>query len=223
MASKILTPGTLALACRERIIMKKRNYFSFVRGLRITGLGIFAAVFFFCAYPGRAQDALSPDAAKAFADAGLPLLKQKVLPQDFSLPLAAPGILGKLQNLKELKGKVVFLNFWATWCGPCRSEMPSMQVLYDTYKEKGLEILAVNSGEKSDQVLAFMKSNKLSFPAALDTDGKVSNIYGIQAIPTSYLIDRDGYIITRVTGSINWNTPKIRSALDILLKQPANS
>jgi len=164
-----------------------------------------------------AQDALPPDTVKAFADAGLPLLKQKVAPQDFSLPLAAPGAIGKLQGLNDLKGKVVFLNFWATWCGPCRAEMPSMQVLYDSYNEKGLEILAVNCGEKPEQVLSFLKANKLSFPAALDLDGKVSGVYGIQAIPTTYLIDRDGYIIARVMGSINWNTPKIRAALEKLL------
>jgi len=177
----------------------------------------FTVLFLLCTFSVRAQDAFPPDTAKAFADAGLPLLKQKVAPQDFSLPLAVQGTIGKLQNLNELKGKVVFLNFWATWCGPCRAEMPSMQVLYDNYREKGLEILAVNCGEKQEQVLSFLKSNKLSFPAALDTDGKVSNIYGIQAIPTTYLIDRDGNIIARVMGSINWNTPKIRSALEKLL------
>ena len=165
-----------------------------------------------------AQDAFPSEMVKAFGDAGLPLLKQKVDPRDFSLPLAVPGGLGKYQSLKDLQGKVVFLNFWATWCGPCRAEMPSIESLYGRYRDKGLEVLAVNSGEKLDQVLAFMKTNKLSFPAALDTDGKVSGIYGIQAIPTTYLIDRDGKIIARMMGSINWDTPKMRTALEYLLK-----
>jgi len=177
----------------------------------------FAALFILCACSARAQDTVPQDMARVFADAGLSLLKQKVAPQDFALPLAVPGTIGKLQSLSQLKGKVVFLNFWATWCGPCRAEMPSMQVLYDSYREKGLEILAVNCGEKQDQVLSFLKSNKLSFPAALDADGKVSGVYGIQAIPTTYLIDRDGNIVARVMGSINWNTPKVRAALEKLL------
>jgi len=176
-----------------------------------------AALLIFCSCSAWAQDVLPPDTVKAFADAGLPLLTRKVAPRDFSLPLAAPGVMGKLQGLSELKGKVVFLNFWATWCGPCRAEMPSMQVLYDSYNEKGLEILAVNCGEKQDQVLSFLKANKLSFPAALDADGKVSSVYGIQAIPTTYLSDRDGNIIARVMGSINWDTPKVRAALEKLL------
>ncbi|MCL2318593.1 MAG: TlpA family protein disulfide reductase [Treponema sp.] len=179
---------------------------------------IFAAVFILFSGSVRAQNTFSHDMVKAFNDAGLPLLSQKVAPRDFSLPLAVPGTLGKMQSLAQLKGKVVFLNFWATWCGPCRAEMPSMEALHSRYKDKGLEILAVNSGEKLDQVLGFMKTNKLTFPAALDADGKVSGTYGIQAIPTTYLIDRDGYIIARMTGSINWDTPKMRTALEYLLK-----
>ena len=177
----------------------------------------FAAFILLWSCSASAQNAASTDVAKAFAEAGLPLLQQKVAPSDFSLPLAVPGSVGKLQTLNDLKGKIVFLNFWATWCGPCRAEMPSMEALYGRYREKGLEILAVNSGEEQGQVLAFMKNNKLTFPVALDSDGKVSGTYGIQAIPTTYLIDRDGNIIARVMGSINWDTPKVRAALEKLL------
>ena len=185
--------------------MKKRFFYGIV------------ALFILCAGSVRAQDAFPPDTVKAFADAGLPLLKQKVAPRDFSLPLAVPGTIGKLQTLNDLKGKVVFLNFWATWCGPCRAEMPSMEALHNSYREKGLEILAVNSGENQAQVLAFMTGNQLSFPVALDMDGKVSMAYGIQAIPTSFLIDREGKIIARLVGSLDWDTPKIRAAMEMLL------
>jgi thiol-disulfide isomerase/thioredoxin len=165
-----------------------------------------------------AEDTVSSDTARAFAEAGLPLLRQKAVPPDFSLPLAAPEGLAKIQNLGDLKGKVVFLNFWATWCGPCRSEMPSMEALYRRFNDKGLEMLAVNCGENSPEVTAFMRSNKLSFPTALDRKGEVSGLYGIQAIPTTYLIDRDGKIILRMVGSLNWNTPKIQAAFESLLK-----
>ena len=191
------------------------------RVLRSRRLPLFAAaLFILCSFPVRAQD-IPPDTAKAFAEAGIPLLARKVPPQDFSLPLALSQTplanAGQTQSLKQLKGKVVFLNFWATWCGPCREEMPSMETLYSRYSEKGLEILAVNCGEEQRDVLAFIKTNKFSFPALMDADGKVSNAYGIRAIPTTFIIDRDGNIIARVVGSINWNTPKIAAALDLLL------
>jgi thiol-disulfide isomerase/thioredoxin len=164
----------------------------------------------------KAQDASPSKTAKAFSDAGLRLLSQKVSPREFSLPLASPET-EESWSLSAFRGKVVFLNFWATWCGPCRSEMPSMEALYNRFKESGLEILAVNSGEDQEEVLSFMKSNGLSFPALLDVDGKVSGAYGIQAIPTTFLIDREGNIILRMVGSLDWNTPKIHTAMESLL------
>ena len=182
---------------------------------------VFFAVFFLlCSCSARAQDAAPPDMAKVFADAGLRLLSQKVSPRDFSLPVLYPatGKMGDALSLGDLKGKVVFLNFWATWCGPCRTEMPSMEALYNRYKERGLEILAVNCREEQGQVLAFMKDNGFSFPAPLDIDGRVSTAYGIQAIPTSFLIDREGKIIARIVGSIDWDTPKIHAVMEYLLK-----
>ncbi|AEF80121.1 TlpA disulfide reductase family protein [Leadbettera azotonutricia] len=159
-------------------------------------------------------DPVPGDIAKAFADAGLPVLKDRINPIEFSLPLLD----GKEQKLSALKGKVVFLNFWATWCGPCRVEMPSMENLYQRFKNQGLEILAVNCQEKNAEVLSFMKSNKFTFPATLDTSGSVSSRYGVRAIPTTCIIDRDGKIIIRVAGSLNWDNPKIIAAFEALLK-----
>jgi thiol-disulfide isomerase/thioredoxin len=159
-------------------------------------------------------DPVQGDIARAFSDAGLPVLKDRVNPIEFSLPLLE----GKEQKLSALKGKVVFLNFWATWCGPCRVEMPSMENLHQRFKDQGLEILAVNCQEKSTEVLSFMKGNKFTFPAALDTSGNISSRYGVRAIPTTCIIDRDGKIIIRVAGSLNWDDPKIIAAFETLLK-----
>ncbi|MDR0311989.1 MAG: TlpA family protein disulfide reductase [Treponema sp.] len=171
----------------------------------------------------KSQAAYTPELVKAFNEAGLSLLSQKITPRDFTLPLlsseSVPEALRKVQSLSALKGKVVFLNFWATWCGPCRVEMPSMETLYLKYKDKGFEILAVNSGERNSEVMSFMTSYGLSFPTVLDTDGTVSRFYGIQAIPTSYLIDREGNMILRLVGSIDWDTPQIHAALELLLEQ----
>ena len=171
----------------------------------------------------KAQEVFPSDVVKAFADAKLPLLGKKITPRDFTLPLlpadsSVPQSLMRTVSLSGLKGKVVFLNFWATWCGPCRAEMPSMEALYAKYKDRNFEILAVNSGEKISDVRAFMTANRLSFPVVLDTDGTVNRAFGIQAIPTSYLIDKDGMIIMRLTGSIDWNTPQIHAALELLLE-----
>ncbi|MDR1863046.1 MAG: TlpA family protein disulfide reductase [Treponema sp.] len=165
--------------------------------------------------PGSARAETVPDpVVKAFAGAGLPLSGEKIDPIDFTLPL----LNGTSQKLSDLKGKVVFLNFWATWCPPCRQEMPSIESLYQRFKSQGLEILAVDCQEESRDVSAFMRRNRFSFSAALDESGEVSNYYGITAIPTTYIVDRSGKIILKVAGSLNWNNPRIIAAFETLLK-----
>ena len=179
---------------------------------------LFLAVFILTSCQAKDQKSSQSEIEKVFSEAGIPLLKQRVTPRDFSLPLATSSpVMGRTQNLGNLKGKVVFLNFWATWCPPCRQEIPSMEALYSRYREKGLEILAVNSGESQQEVLAFLSSNKLSFTVVLDSDGKASQVYGIQALPTSFLIDREGNIAAKLVGSINWDEPKVHAALEMLL------
>jgi DsbE subfamily thiol:disulfide oxidoreductase len=172
-----------------------------------------AAVFLFSACNAKAQNAAPSGTAKAFDDAGLRLLKERVPPRDFSLSLLE----GETKSLSSYKGKVVFLNFWATWCGPCRIEMPSLEALYNKFSDKGLEILAVNCREDQAAVSSYLKNEGFSFPVLLDLNGRVSLNYGIQAIPTTFLIDRDGMIILRLVGSTDWDTPKIHAALESLL------
>jgi thiol-disulfide isomerase/thioredoxin len=152
---------------------------------------------------------------RAFADAGLPVFRERVASMDFSAsPADAEG--GSL-TLAGLKGKVVFLNFWATWCGPCRAEMPSMEALYRRFKAEGLEILAVNFRENKKTVDAFTEQFNLSFPVSLDLSGRINRIYGVEAFPTTYILDREGKIVTRVVGSLNWNTPELFAAFETLL------
>jgi thiol-disulfide isomerase/thioredoxin len=161
------------------------------------------------------QDRKIPDAVvKAFEDAGITVAAQGLDTIDFTLPLLD----GTRVTLSQLKGKVVFLNFWATWCGPCVSEMPSMEAVYQKLKNKGFEILAVNLGDSRSEVSAFMKEYKLNFPAVLDERDITSDYYNIQAVPTTYIIDRRGLIIARLIGSTNWNTPRIISALETALE-----
>jgi len=132
---------------------------------------------------------------------------------DFSLK----DLSGQEQNLSSYAGKLVFLNFWATWCGPCRAEIPSMEELYLELRNEGLVIVAVNSQEAREQVAGFVENIGMSFPVLLDTDGRVGTAYSIRAIPTTYIIDPQGYILGRMVGTRDWHTPEIISlARDLL-------
>ena len=102
---------------------------------------------------------------------------------------------GKEVSLSDYRGKVVLINFWATWCPPCREEMPLFTKVYRKYKGRGFEILAVSTDSSIDPVKKFVKEYKLPFPVLMD-DGKVSTeLYRVQGLPTSFLIDREGRIV----------------------------
>ncbi|MDR0584494.1 MAG: redoxin domain-containing protein [Treponema sp.] len=159
------------------------------------------------------DNAVPSEVIRAFTAAGLPVIARGIDSFDFNLPLSD----GTNLTLSELKGKAVFLNFWATWCGPCRMEMPSMEKVYQGLKDRGFEIMAVNVGENGEQVSNFMRENKLNFPAAFDESGIIGAYYGVQAIPTTYILDRRGLIISRVVGAIDWNQPDIINAFEALL------
>jgi cytochrome c-type biogenesis protein len=152
---------------------------------------------------------------KAFEGTGIQIASEGIEPIDFTLPLPD----GTNITLSQFNGKFLFLNFWATWCGPCRSEMPSMEAVYQRLKDRGFEVLAVNLGDSRDDVSAFMKEYKLSFPSVLDEKSVTGYQYSVRAIPTTYIIDRRGLIIARLVGSIDWNTPRIIAALEVVLRE----
>jgi len=106
------------------------------------------------------------------------------------------GLDGQTVSLDDLQGKPVMVNFWATWCGPCRMEMPFIQEVYQDseWLKTGLVILAVNLKESASAAGEFMEDNGLTFPVLLDIDGEVARMYNISAIPTTYFIDKNGII-----------------------------
>jgi len=110
---------------------------------------------------------------------------------------------GQELSLSDLKGKKVFLNFWATWCPPCKAEMPEIEKLYQEIKDNDLVIVAVEIGESLDIVKPFIDSNKYNFKVLLDPDQSVATKYNIASIPTSYFIDAEGYIISKHVGGMN--------------------
>ena len=97
-------------------------------------------------------------------------------------------------SLTDLRGKPILLNFWATWCSPCRAELPYIQKVYDTWSEHGLVVLAVNMGESPSKVEEFIKSHNFSFPVLLDSKRSLADKYNIRYIPTTYFIDGNGVI-----------------------------
>ena len=110
---------------------------------------------------------------------------------------------GQSVSLSDLQGKPVLLNFWATWCRPCVSEMPYLQEIHDEWAGKGLALLAVNIGDSSTKVKEFMQNHNLSLPVLLDTDQDVALEYNIRAIPTTFLIDKDGIIQEMKVGAFS--------------------
>ncbi len=145
---------------------------------------------------------------------GFEIPTQKVTAPDFTLQ----DLKGNDISLSSLQGKFVFLNFWATWCPPCRAEMPSMETLHNKYKRKDFTILAVNLRESGTTVQTFLKENDYSFPVVLDPNGQVgSGLYGVSGIPTTYFIGKDGQIIARLVGTREWDTREIYDIIDQLV------
>lgn len=132
---------------------------------------------------------------------------------DFQAPTPAGAELG----LGALRGKVVLLNIFATWCPPCRFEMPSLEKIYQRFHGEGLEILSVaeddapGTGGPDGEVARYMKQHGLTFPVVLDPTGRVQNLYGVTGLPTTFVINKRGRVVARLLGGREWdagNTPE---------------
>ncbi len=123
-------------------------------------------------------------------------------------------------KLSDLKGKVVFLNFWATWCPPCRKEMPSMQKLHDRFAKEEFIMLAVSIDRSGiEQVGPFIKKNGYTFPVLLDSTGKVASQYKVKGIPATFIIDKKGKLVERHVGARNWADDSVIKKINKLIKQ----
>ena len=106
-------------------------------------------------------------------------------------------------SLEDYDGEVIIMNFWATWCPPCRAEMPGINRFYQAHKDDGLVVLAINEEESAEVVRPFIQANNLSFPVLLDSEGRVAQQYSTRSFPTTFIIDRDGVIQHVQTGEIS--------------------
>ena len=130
---------------------------------------------------------------------------------------ALPDINGKTVRLSDLRGQVVLINLWATWCPPCLAEMPDLAAIYNQYKAQGFVILGVADQERKEAILDFMARNPLPYPILLDPDSCVARAYGTSFLPASFLIDRHG--ILRVIYPGQTNRAKLEAALQPLLAE----
>jgi peroxiredoxin len=124
---------------------------------------------------------------------------------------------GQTVKLSSFRGRAVYIDFWATWCGPCKAALPGLQELTDEFKNQGLEIVTIDQGEGLDQVRSFIERKKYSFQVLLDPDSAVGNIYGVRALPTSVFIDRNGIVQSISVGNMS-TADDIRKRFDRMPK-----
>jgi peroxiredoxin len=140
-------------------------------------------------------------------------------------PIAAsdielPDLAGRPVRLRDYRGRVVLLNFWATWCVPCREEMPALEVLAQELGPRGLAVVGVNFKEPRSKVEAFVQEIGLRFPMLLDSEGRVGQTYPVFALPVTFVVDRRGMLVGTVLGIRDWTGPDARAYLGRLLAAP---
>jgi len=148
---------------------------------------------------------------------GLPDARTQVAEGKPALQFTLPDLAGKLQALPE--GKVVLLNFWATWCPPCRQEMPSMAALSRRLESKGLKVVAVSVDKSASDLASFVREYKLPFMVLHDADAATSASYGVFRYPESFLIDRNGVVRYHLIGAVDWMSPQVLQGIEGMLNE----
>jgi cytochrome c biogenesis protein CcmG/thiol:disulfide interchange protein DsbE len=152
-------------------------------------------------------------------DLGAPPVVRGASAPAFSLPtLGADGEATAPLSLDSLRGRVVLVNFWATWCEPCESEMPAMERLYAALPRDEFELVAISIDEAGDSVRAFQDEYRLSFPILLDPQSAVYDAYQTMGVPESLLVDRDGRIVERYVGPREWDAAEYQARIREVMK-----
>lgn len=179
--------------------------------LLIAGVLLLGSAFIQITRVRSAQGGLAPISSAAVATNPAPQ------PNHLAPEFALYDLNGSVVNLRDLQGKVVLINVWATWCPPCRAEMPMIQAAYEQYADQGFVVLAVNLRENPRTVAAFMQQFGLTFPALLDLDGNVSAAYRATVLPSSFFVDRQGVVRAVYRGPMSRSV--IAGTVDQLLQE----
>jgi peroxiredoxin len=135
---------------------------------------------------------------------------------DFSLK----DLNGRKVEIRQYKGKIIFLNFWATWCGPCKEEMPSLEVLHRQFTGENFVLLTISVDyEGLKPVQGFVDKSHYTFPVLLDPNGETLDLFEVKGIPTTFIIDRNGMMIGRAIGPRDWKSPEVLSLINLLVKK----
>jgi peroxiredoxin len=185
--------------------MTRRQVLELAAAVALLGAAVGAA-----AYWGRSAPLARPDAFPVSRPAA---------------PLAAPDfelrdLADRPVRLRDLRGRVVLLNFWATWCVPCREEMPALQRVARELGPRGLAVVGVSFKETRSKVEAFVREHELRFPVLLDTEGQTGERYQVFALPVTFVVDRGGTLAGTVLGIRDWAGPDARAYLGRLLATP---
>lgn len=175
-------------------------------------LAIAGAVIFLVVGVGGLGGAAAPDI--------LPVAKRNVVKLGEPAPnFQLRDLNGHPVALSDLRGKVVLLNFWATWCGPCRVEMPAMEQLYQTFSREDFEILAVSTDAQGVAVTRpFQQENHLTFPILHDADYRVGLTYGARSLPMTFMVDRQGVVRHQIFGARDWGASEAHQLVQMLMK-----
>ena len=142
-------------------------------------------------------------AAAQQAGAGLTRLADAPLAPDFSLL----DMEGAVHRLSDYRGRIVIVNFWATWCPPCREEMPSMQRAWEQLRPEGILMFGINVGEDEDTIFQFTADYPVDFPLLMDSDSAVTGQWPVRGLPTTFVVDPAGRLVYRAIGSREWDDP----------------
>ena len=143
----------------------------------------------------------------------------RVTPRTPAPDFTVPSLTGRPLSLADFREHVVLLNFWATWCPPCREEMPSMERLYQRYGNRGVTIFAVSMDRNVPAVPPFVKGFGLTFPIGLDPESAVAGMYRVRALPTTIVVDRGRQIVAGAAGARDWDSSAAHAVIETLLDE----
>ncbi len=198
-------------------VMKRASYKTFLQTIILAvGLGVVLTLLFHGVF--AATGSPQKDLERLFANVGV----IKVADANRPVEIRLKDVFGNTVSLSDFRGKIVFLNFWATWCPTCVVEMPSMEKLHRRFKDQNFAVIAVNLQESKAQVKSFLEKYELSFTTLLDSKGEVASGFAVRALPTTLVLDKAGRIIGIALGPREWDHQASFALFEYLINSPSN-